>query len=132
MALSDASGTVASPHAVFDGRQLEHDLAPLRAIVEADGVSVLVVGLPVSMNGAEGAQAARVRECASRWAAELGLTVVFVDERLTSVEASRSVRAAGVDTKRQRGRLDMVAAALILQAYLDLQRSDVRKDDDGT
>jgi hypothetical protein len=75
------------------------------------------------MNGAEGAQAARVRECASRWAAELGLTVVFVDERLTSVEASRSVRAAGVDTKRQRGRLDMVAAALILQAYLDLLQS---------
>ncbi|MEN6430388.1 MAG: Holliday junction resolvase RuvX [Coriobacteriales bacterium] len=131
VALSDACGTVALPRAVLDGRELVRDLAPLRAIVEADDVTGLVVGLPVGMNGVEGAQAARVRACASRWAAELGLTVVFFDERLTSVEASRSMHAAGADTKRQRGRLDMVAATLILQGYLDSQRGDVPKDDDG-
>lgn len=122
VAVSDPDGTVASPVSVLDGRQLARDIRPLRLLTEDYEVDGLVVGLPVGMNGEEGAQAAAVRSVAERWAAALGLPVTYVDERLSSAEAARSMRAAGVSARKQRGQLDMVAAALILQTHLDSQR----------
>ncbi|KAF0209132.1 MAG: putative holliday junction [Actinobacteria bacterium] len=122
VAVSDPGRTIASPVAVLDGRRLVRDIAPLRELVEEYEVVGLVVGLPLGMGGTEGAQALLVRDIAARFALELALPVAFCDERLSSREASRAMSGGGVSSKRQRGRLDMVAAALILQAYLDGQR----------
>ncbi len=122
VAVSDPAGTIASPVAVLDGRRLSRDIGPLRDLADSYEVGGLVVGLPLGMNGTEGAQAALVRTTAERFGRELGLPVSFADERLSSKAAGRAMSGSGVSTKRQRGRLDMVAAAIILQSYLDGRR----------
>ncbi|MDI6713002.1 MAG: Holliday junction resolvase RuvX [Anaerosomatales bacterium] len=123
VAISDPSGTVASPLAVLDARALRDDPAALREIVEENGVELLVVGLPVTMAGGEGPQARAVRETAEHLGRALGLPVAFVDERLSTTEAAAAMRAGGVRSRKQRGQVDKVAAALVLQAYLDAPRA---------
>ena len=121
VAVSDPGRTIASPLAVLDARMLARSVAPLRDLVEGYEAVGLVVGLPLGMSGSEGPQAAHVRDVAARYGRELHLPVTFADERLSSKSASRAMSGGGMSTKRQRGRLDMVAAALILQTYLDSQ-----------
>jgi len=121
VAVSDPGRTIASPLAVLDARMLARNAAPLKDLAEEYEAGGLVVGLPLGMNGSEGPQAAHVRDVAARYGRELHLPVTFADERLSSKSASRAMSGGGVSTKRQRGRLDMVAAALILQTYLDSQ-----------
>lgn len=123
VAVSDPAGTIASPLVVLDARQLARDIRPLRTLVEDYEVGGLVVGLPLSMNGSEGRQSASVRAVGDRLSRELALPVTYADERLSSATASRAMGSGGVKAKQQRGRLDMVAAAIILQAYLDGQRN---------
>lgn len=119
VAVSDPSGTVATPLTVLDAPSVLGDGVALARIVEDYEAEVLVVGLPVSLAGEEGPQAARVRRAAERLASLVALPLVFADERLTSVEASRRMREAGADERRQRGSKDMVAAAILLQTYLE-------------
>lgn len=123
VAISDPSGTVASPLAVLDARKTLEDPAELRAIVDENGVDLLVVGLPVTMAGEEGPQARAVREAAESLGRSLGLPVVFVDERLSTAAAAAAMRAGGVRSRKQRGQVDKVAAAVLLQAYLDASRA---------
>ena len=92
-------------------------------------VSAIVVGLPLRLDGSEGEAARLARWFADRVAALSKLKVVLWDERLTSVAAQRALRSAGVKAKDQRGSVDRVAAALLLQSYLDAQRP-ARQDDD--
>ncbi len=122
VAVSDPGRTIASPLAVLDARMLARSISPLKELVEEYEAGGLVVGLPLGMGGSEGPQAAHVRDVATRYARELQLPVTFADERLSSKSASRAMSGGGVSTKRQRGRLDMVAAAIILQTYLDSQQ----------
>ncbi len=123
VAISDPSGTVASPLAVLDARKTLEDPAELRAIVDENGVDLLVVGLPVTMAGEEGPQARAVREAAESLGRSLGLPVVFVDERLSTAAAAAAMRAGGVRSRKQRGQVDKVAAAVLLQGYLDASRA---------
>jgi putative Holliday junction resolvase len=123
VAVSDPSGTVATPRAVLDARRLLEDPGELKAIVEDEGVELLVVGLPVTMAGEEGSQAERARIAGEALGRALGLPVEYFDERLTTVEASAAMRAGGVRSRAQRGRLDAAAAALMLQAYLDARKA---------
>lgn len=122
VAVSDADGAVASAVAVLDARELARDTRSLVRIVEDYGVEQLVVGLPLTLSGDEGPQAAEVREVAGRLASALGLPVAFQDERNSSTEARRAMRAAGLSEREQRGSLDKVAAAILLQTWLDTRR----------
>jgi putative holliday junction resolvase len=131
VAVSDEKRRIATPLKVLDGSALANP-APLRTIAEDFEVDGLVIGLPLSLDGSEGPQAARVREVGRRLSEALGLPVAYVDERLSSVQASRAMQDAGVSSKGQRGRLDMVAAALLLQGYLDSMRSDAEDANDAT
>lgn len=128
VAVSDAGGTVASPLTVLDARALKRDLRALARLVEDYEVEELVVGLPLTLSGDEGPQAVAVRAEADRIGAALGLPIAYVDERLSSSAAARAMTQAGVDTRGQRGRLDMVAAAYILQGYLDARRRATTDD----
>jgi putative Holliday junction resolvase len=96
------------------------DLARLRAVVAAHGVTEIVVGRPLTMRGGMGDQARAAAGLARRLRAALGIPVHEVDERFSTVAARRAMREAGA--RRTRGRVDAVAAALILQAYLDRAR----------
>ncbi|MDR1014450.1 MAG: Holliday junction resolvase RuvX [Coriobacteriales bacterium] len=116
----DTASGVALPVATIEtsGGQLA-DLPAFRRLVEDHGPKLLVVGLPLSLDGTEGAQAVRVRKVAGRLAERTGLPVVYQDERLTSVEAKRSLRQAGCTEREMRGKIDRVAASLILRAYFE-------------
>jgi putative Holliday junction resolvase len=128
VAVSDESGTIASPLAtVARGRE---DLAAIGRLVTERQISRLVVGLPTGLSGREGPQATKVRAFAAELAAVLGpdLPIEFWDERLTTTIAERSLIEAGTSRARRRERIDAVAAAVILQGYLEATRRRERRD----
>lgn len=122
IAISDASQTVASALDVLDAGVVAEGRALTRLIEEWD-VGLLVVGLPLSLDGTEGPQASRVREFVSRLVHTIDTPVEYYDERLSTSSARAAMREAGVSERKQRGSVDKVAAALMLQAYLDARGS---------
>jgi putative Holliday junction resolvase len=125
LALSDASGTLASPWKVVrsDG-SIQHDLETLASIVttlkaEDDSLATIVVGLPLRLDGTPTDQTARAREIAARLESVSGLPIVLQDERLTSREAEQRLAIRMPDWRERKEKLDAAAAAIILQDYLD-------------
>jgi putative Holliday junction resolvase len=103
------------------------DVAEIAALVEELGALEAVVGLPRTLAGEEGAAARAARTYAGRLAERIApVPVRLVDERLTTVDAHRSLRESGVDGRRQRAVVDQAAAVLILQAALDAERGSGR------
>jgi putative Holliday junction resolvase len=122
VAIADETGAIATPIAVLQrGRG---DLAELARLVREWGVDRLVVGLPTGLSGREGPQAADVRAYAQRLAETLGPEppIEFWDERLTTAIAERALIATGARRAQRKAQIDAVAAAVILQGYLDAQR----------
>ena len=125
VAVSDPEGAVAVPVDVIQrmGGGADWDAVLQRA--RARDVDTVVVGMPLSMNGRLGPQARAVSAFVKALKSATGLEVVTWDERLTSVEADRRLREAAPERRRgpsfrpPKGSQDAVAAALILQAYLD-------------
>jgi len=91
-------------------------------LVEEEGARALVVGLPLSLSGALGPQAQRAQALAEALADRLSIPVLTWDERLTSAEARRRLSGGGGGRRRQKRDVDALAAAIILQAYLDSRR----------
>ena len=121
VAACDPDGLLAYPLATVRAGPAEvADLAAL--VVEHAPVEVLV-GLPRSLDGREGPAAATARERAGRLAAAVGVPVRLVDERLTTVTASRRLRAEGRTAKQQRAVVDAAAAAAILEQGLAYERA---------
>lgn len=98
------------------------DLKAIAALVEEHDVSLVVVGLPVSMSGEEGQRATQARAFADALRGFLGIPVDLQDERLSTVEAERALREAGVTGAERRRVVDRSAATVILQAWLDARR----------
>lgn len=118
VAVSDPLRITAQPHSVLDAE--DPDLMGKIARLGADlGVERIVVGLPVSLNGTEGPAAVAARTFAAAVAGATGLPVELADERFTSVSAERVLVEAGLSGRRRRAVRDRVAAAVLLQAYLD-------------
>ena len=129
VAVSDASGTIASPLKVLDAAAVLADGKDLRRIVDDFEVELIVIGLPLSLDGSEGPQADRVRRAGERLGRFIAVPVTYVDERLSSTEARRSMTEAGISDRDKRGSIDMVAAALFLQTYLDAARGRAEASD---
>ena len=129
VALSDPSGTVATPLVVLDAKKVLGDGRDVRGLIDDYEADLIVIGLPLSMDGSEGPQAARVRAVGERLARFLPVRIVYHDERLSSSQARRSMSAAGVSDKAKRGSIDMVAACLFLQSFLDARRDSAEKVD---
>jgi putative Holliday junction resolvase len=125
LALSDPSGTVANPYEVLlrSGDRGTDHLAIVEAAREA-GAERIVVGLPLSLSGADGPAARAVREEveALREVAGGGLPVELHDERLSTVTAERALVSAKMRRDARRRVVDKVAAAVMLQSYLDTAR----------
>ena len=120
VAVSDETWLIATPLRYVE--RGPRDRAELRRLAAEYGVGRLVVGLPTGLSGREGPQAAEVRAYAEALAADLGLPLDYWDERLTSAIAERTLIAAGTRRADRRERIDAVAAAVILQDYLDAAR----------
>lgn len=122
LALSDPSRTVASPHDVL--RRSGDPAVDRRAIVDAaraEGASVIVVGLPLSLSGRTGPAAkAALREAEALRAVAGDIEIVVHDERLTTITAERALNEAGMKRDAQRQVVDKVAAAVMLQAWLEM------------
>jgi putative Holliday junction resolvase len=119
LAISDPEGRVAVPLATLERRNDRSALAQIAAIAREEGVGRLFLGEPVDLFGNRGPVAERVRRFAVRLAERTGLPVELVDEALTSVEAARRLRQAGVDVRREPGKVDAMAAQILLQDVLD-------------
>lgn len=122
LALSDEDGRIAHPHATLARRDPTELVAAVAELVLSEGVRAIVVGLPLHLDGREGASARRARRFAERLEQATGLEVTLWDERLTTVAAQRALGEAGVRAADQRAMVDRVAAALMLQSYLDARR----------
>ncbi|SDB96048.1 Holliday junction resolvase RuvX [Parafannyhessea umbonata] len=122
IAASDASGTIAVPVKVLPAEEVLGGARSFRYVLEDYEPDVLVCGRPKTLSGEDGPQAERVMAQARQIAEACGLPLEFEDERLSSQEAKRILREEGYNEKSMRGRVDMVAASLFLQTWLDAQR----------
>lgn len=122
VALSDELHLLARSYTVIERGSRSADFEQIAAIAREHEVGHLVVGLPIDPRGEEGELARWVRDYTADLAEDLALEYTLWDERHTTSEASASMRARGVRAKDQKEWIDAVAAALILQRYLDAQR----------
>lgn len=119
----DGLGLFATGLTTIERTSFERDVEQMRSLVREREVQVLVVGLPYSMDGTIGTQAKEVQKLAKRLSVALELPIVYMDERLTSVEAEEMMKARGVSPSRNRATIDRLAAAIILQQWLDERRA---------
>lgn len=112
--------------APIDGRERAAALTRLRSLIAERSIQQIVMGLPLELSGREGKSAKNARTLASIIEREVGVSVALIDERLTSKEAERQLRASGVSAKSQRGRVDSIAASILLTTYLAMPRSAAR------
>jgi len=119
LAVSDELGLIAHPRGPLPGGNRKKLLGQLATLARDEKVGRFLVGLPLDRNGGEGRAAARARTFAQALADATGREVELVDERLSTVEATRRLREGGVSVKRGRPLIDAASAAILLQAWLD-------------
>ena len=127
LALSDASGTLATPLTTLTRRTGKRPpIARILEIAAAHGAGCFVVGLPLDARGRQNSWTAEVREFGGRLGDRSGLPVHFIDESYSSVEAEARIRSIGLTRKKRedKGRIDAGAAAIILQDWLDARALD--------
>jgi putative holliday junction resolvase len=123
VAISDELGLLAHPRAPLSGKNQKDLVTLLGRMARAEGIDRFLVGLPLDQKGLEGPAAQRARRFAQWLSNATGKLVELVDERLTTVEASRRLRDRGVSAKQGRGKIDGEAAAVFLQMWLDKARA---------
>lgn len=119
IAHGNTASRIATPVKVLPAAEVCGNARPWRELLEDYEPELLVAGLPRSLNGDEGMQAQRVRTVAEQVASRADLPLAFADERLSSAQAKRSMREQGLSERDMRGKVDMVAAALFLQTWLE-------------
>jgi putative holliday junction resolvase len=119
LALSDPLGATAQPLEVIDATDATAQIVERIRDLE---VTEIVVGIPFRLDGSRGPEAEQAEMFAHELEELTGLPVTRWDERLSTVEAERTMRAGGTNARRQRGVVDKVAAAVVLQAYLESRR----------
>ena len=119
VAVSDALGIAASPVELIEETDPGKAAKRVAAIAKDRDAKTLVFGMPVNMDGSEHANAGKVRAFAEQCGRAAKLPVEFVDERLTTRQAERHLWDAGLAQKGRKARVDMVAATLLLQSWLD-------------
>jgi putative Holliday junction resolvase len=123
MAISDLTGALARPLQALMRRSREEDFAAIATVVAEHDVGLIVVGQPLSLDGGIGPQARQIARYAEALAEHLSVQIVMWDERFTTMEAEEILRQRRSEKKRRQarssGELDAIAAAVILQSYLD-------------
>ncbi|MEM8619557.1 MAG: Holliday junction resolvase RuvX [Actinomycetota bacterium] len=120
VAVSDLSGSLASPlTTVHRSKSRRHDHATIADLVVDEEAEVVVVGLPLSLDGTLGPAARAATKEADQLSSVVTVPVEMYDERFTTATAERDLRELGLDARRQRSVVDKTAAAIMLQAWLD-------------
>jgi len=122
LALSDPTGTLASPLPFLENSGPQKVATALQDLVQAQDVQTVVIGLPRNMDGTYGPAAQKVREFIAQIQPHIPAEIISQDERLTTVQASRNLSQMGLTQKELRKKVDSSSAALILQQFLDRNR----------
>ncbi|SHH06916.1 Holliday junction resolvase RuvX [Tepidibacter thalassicus] len=123
VAVSDLIGLTAQGIKTIRRQSIKKDLEELEKIIKEKEVDKIIVGLPKNMNGTLGPQGEKVMKFSEKLKQKTNLEIEFWDERLTTVAAQRSLIEADVSRKKRKKVVDMLAAVLILQGYLDMKRN---------
>ncbi len=129
VAVSDPLGMVARPVETVQSVSLNVDVARITDIARELEAELIVVGDPIHMSGDPGTMSNRAHKFGETLHEISGLPVVYCDERLTTVEAQRILHDSGVPPKKARQQIDAVAAAVILQSYLNTQKPHRNESD---
>lgn len=124
LALCDPLGIVATPHSVYQRSAQAKDIAGIVDIAKQEQAEAILVGMPISLNDTIGEQAKRVQRFIEALRTDTILPVLTCDERYSSVEADRWMQERGIPLRRRKELRDAVAAAVLLQSYLDTRRNE--------
>lgn len=124
VAVSDETGTLAQGRCVVLRTSDNKALAELGRMIKEFAASLVVVGLPLNMNGTKGERAADAEKLGKKISESIGVEVVFWDERLSTKEVEDILIASSVRRDKRKGLLDKMAAQVILQSYLDSGHGD--------
>ena len=119
IAFSDIMGFLATPHSTLKRTNKEDDIKYLTNLINEKNVDTVVIGLPFEMSGNKGEIANAVEEFANKLKESANVKIVFVDERLSSVEAEEQLKQTIKSWEKRKQLLDQVSASIILQTYLD-------------
>ena len=125
VAISDESQTIAKAHSILSRKSRLEDFQRFANIIAEQKITLLVMGLPVPLSGVEGQRAAWVRDYTAELAQHLDIPIEFWDESFSTKQAEASLHARGKRGKKVKERVDAVAAAFILQDYLDAHAQQV-------
>jgi putative holliday junction resolvase len=115
----DGLGLMATGITTIWRTSFQEDLARLNEIIAERSVEILIIGLPYTMDGNIGSQAKQVQKFGRRVSAALEISIEYVDERLTSYAAEEMMKAANISVSQNKATIDRIAAAVILQQWLD-------------
>lgn len=124
LAVSDPIGWTAQSLTTLDRKGEERDIAAILSWVEKLEAKEILIGLPLNMNGSEGPQAERVRAFGEKLGRALSIPLHFWDERLSTVAAEKTLLEADLSREKRKKVINQMAAAFILQGYLDSLRQD--------
>ncbi len=119
----DGLGMMATGITTIWRTSFQEDLAQLSEIIQERSVEILVIGLPYKMDGNIGSQAKQVQKFGRRVSAALEIPIEYVDERLTSYAAEEMMKAANISVSQNKATIDRIAAAVILQQWLEARTS---------
>ncbi|MCZ2158976.1 Holliday junction resolvase RuvX [Bartonella sp. 220] len=119
IAISDRGLTFSNPRPVFQRKKFMEDAHTLIKIFDRENVGVIIIGLPLNMNGSRGPRAQATRTFVSNMGAHTQIPFVFWDERLSTIAAERSLLEMDVSRAKRATRIDSAAAAFILQGALN-------------
>ena len=119
IALSDVTRFLASGFENYTRVSLEKDCQHIAEIISSNYVKLVVLGLPLNMDGSEGVRVEKTKEFAEELKKYTSVEIDFLDERLTSVSAEKILISADVSRKKRKQVLDKLSATIILQDYLD-------------
>lgn len=127
LAVSDALGITAQGLPTLERTAIRKDIEYIRALAEEYSVQKIIVGNPIASTGSATAMSRNAEEFAKKLQSRLDCPVELWDERLTSVEANRMLRSAGLSIGKRQRAVDRVAAVLLLQNYLDHQANEMER-----
>ena len=119
LALSDELGITAQGLETLQRTNIREDIQRLAQLIAEKNVSLILMGNPLHMSGAESRQVEHVRDFASRLSAHTNVGVEFWDERLTTVAAQRVLKESGISIQKRAQAVDRLAAVILLESYLD-------------
>lgn len=130
VAVSDEQVPLACPRQHLDGRDRKRLVVSIQRLVEREGITHFIVGLPLDARGEIGPAARRAQVFAEQVHEATGVTVTLWDERFTTTEAQRRLREGGTNSRKSKDKIDGAAACVLLQSWLDHQHQLARGDNE--